>query len=220
MKTPTRIRIPGLSALALVLLAFLAALSPAAAAARDPYAAALARIDNALRFAIERQPEGLAKSLAASERVCALGEDAEVAGEAAAAAEDWGALGQIVARLDEPGLVRVEAAFASVDATLQATVKRFSRTWRKRPQRVAELRRGAREVRRGLGRLDAGFGRLAGAFAAWREHRCEAALAAVDGFSAAIPAAMSAVNFGMWRLYSLSAGARRGAARAPAARAL
>lgn len=185
---------------------FVAAAAPARAATAPAaaYARALARLDDALRFAIERQPEGLAKSLAASERVCGLGQEADGVGDAAAAAEDWGTLGQLVVKLDEPGLVRVEAAFAEVDRTLSQLQSRFRRAWRQEPARVAQLHRGARTLRRGLARLSAGFHHLSGAFAAWRQHRCEAALASVDSFSRSIPGAVGAVNLGMWQLFALA----------------
>lgn len=194
------------SPFALVALALLAILvfAPVASAKGDPYTRALSRVDNALRFAVERQPEGLAKSLATSERVCELGQGAEAAGDRAAAEADWSTLSQVVTQLDEPGLAAVERAFGRVGTTLGAVEARFSRGWRGQPERVRELHRAARLVRGGLRRLGTGFEHLRGAFLAWREQRCEAALAAVASFSESIPEAMAAVNFGMWRLLALA----------------
>src|SRR5438132_151439 len=102
---------------ALALVAAVAALAlgavpaTAAAAGGRPFLHALSRLDNALRVAIEDQPEGLVMSLAASERVCWLGASAEERGEPAAAAADWSTLTQIVQLFDEPGLRGAEESF-------------------------------------------------------------------------------------------------------------
>lgn len=191
---------PARTILVAALLALVAA-APATAASHDPYQRALGSVDGALRFAIEQQPEGLSKSLAASERVCALGQGAEERGETAAAAADWSTLSQTVEQLDEPGLGTVERSLGAAVETVDRVESRFSRAWRGQTDRVRALHQGARSVRRGLRLLSGSFGELRGAFSAWDEHRCEAALAAIDSFAETLPEAMAPINRGMERLW-------------------
>lgn len=191
-------------AISAALLALIVAAVPAEAAPSSPFLRALGSIDGALRFAIEEQPEGLAKSLATSERVCALGQGAEARGDAAAAEADWSTLAQTVGQLDEPGLSAVERSFAAATETVNLVESKFSRGWRAQPDRVRALRQGADSVRRGLRLLSGSFGDLRSAFAAWEAHRCEEALAAIDSFTEAIPKGMPPINRGMERLWVVS----------------
>jgi hypothetical protein len=193
-----------LGAISAVLLALLVAAVPTAAAPSSPYLAALGSIDGALRFAIEQEPEGLAKSLATSERVCSLGQGAEDRGDAAAAEADWSTLSQTVEQLDRPGLSAVERSFAAATESVHRVESRFSRGWSGQPDRVRALHRGAASVQRGLSLLSGSFGDLRDAFAAWEAHRCEVALAAVDSFTEAIPKGMPPINRGMERLWRIS----------------
>jgi hypothetical protein len=174
-----------------------------AAAAPTPgreFVRAFLRLEDSLRVAIERQPEGLTVSLDASERVCSLGAGAEERGETVAAAADWNALAQVVDQLDEPGLRGVERAFRRSASTLAELESRFAGAWRSEPARVRALRAAAAEVRRGIRRSLAGLQPLREAFAAWKSHRCEAALAAIDNSRQALPAAVAIVGRGMDRL--------------------
>lgn len=170
----------------------------------SPYLRSVSRLDAALRVAIERQPEGLAKSLAASERVCALGQEAEARGDVTAAAADWSTLSQAVEVLDEPGLAGVERAFANSAQTLSKVESTFSEAWRGQSARLRELRRGSKAIRQGIGRFNSSFTTLRSAFSAWREHRCEAALASINTFAEAIPPGVRSISRGMERLWIAS----------------
>jgi hypothetical protein len=202
-RPPARPRLQPVLATVLCAVAAFVWLAPSASAqARDPYLRALGSIDGALRFAIERQPEGLAKSLAASERICSLGQGAEERGEAGAAAADWSTLSQTVELLDEPGLTGVERALGAAIDTVDRVEATVRRAWSGQTDRVRDLRAGAKAVRAGLRRLRGSFADLRQAFSAWEAHRCEAALAAIDAFAEAVPAATVPINRGMERLWT------------------
>lgn len=177
-----------------------APLTASAAAGDSPFFRAVSRLDNALRVAIEDQPEGLTKSLGASERICSLGALAEERGDAAAAAADWSTLTQVVQLLDEPGLRGVEEAFGRAASTLAGIEARFGRAWRGQ-QRVKALHVRAAAVRGGIRAASAALQPLRKAFAEWIAHRCEAALAETDTSGVQISAAVGTIARGMERLW-------------------
>ncbi|MGD9736013.1 MAG: hypothetical protein AB7V58_10465 [Solirubrobacterales bacterium] len=181
----------------------------AAAAPSNSFFHAVSRLDSALRTAIERQPEGLLKSLAASERICSLGEGAEARAEAAAAAADWSTLQQAVELLDRPGLGSVERGFAEATSTLRELEATFSRSWRGQSARLRLLHVAAAQVRRGIRLALASFDPLRQAFSAWLEHHCEAALAASASSTQQARVGVAVIVGGMERLWVLPAVARQ-----------
>lgn len=176
---------------------------PAEAAPSPSFYSGASRLDDALRNALERQPEGLLKSLGASERVCGLGEGAEARGETEAAEADWSTLNQIVERLDEPGVQSVLRTLNGARSELSRFESSYLRAWHGQHPRVERLRSAAGQVRHGIGDVIASLAVLDTAFAAWKEHRCEAALAASATANQGASAAVARIADGMASLWLL-----------------
>lgn len=177
-----------------------AATSAASSPPVDPFPHAVLRLEDALRLAIEKQPQELTLSLVASERVCGLGESAEARGEAAAAAADWSALAQAVERLDEPALRSVEEAFDQASSRLSRLEAKSTQIRPEQPG--ARYRRsGMRAVRHGIRLVTTSLGRLDEAFSAWKAQSCEGARTAIATSQRGVVGGTAEISRGMIRLW-------------------
>ncbi|MBS1879220.1 MAG: hypothetical protein JST31_06890 [Actinobacteria bacterium] len=193
--------------------ALLATGTTAAGAAAPSFYRNAARLEGALRDAVEREPEALLKSLSASERICELGEGAAARGETALAEADWSALDQAITVLDEPQLAAVRRALAAARAELSAFAGTYRRAWRGQGLLVRRLTGATAQVRHGAEAVAASLAVLDTAFPAWHEHRCEAALAATAAANQGAAAGVARIAAGMERVWAL------GRAASPARRA-
>lgn len=182
---------------------------PAEAAPTPAFYRDASRLEGALRRAIERQPEGLLKSLATSERVCGLGEGAEARGETESAEADWSTLNQVVELLDEPEVEGVRRALGEARLELADFESTYRRAWQGQRVRVRKLGIAAGQVRQGIEGVTSSLVVLDAAFMAWRDHRCEAALAATATSNLGAGTGVERIAGGMERLWILGEPAPR-----------
>jgi len=196
------------AAVLLTLTAAMALGSPSAGAAEPASAGSFARdlagLENAVRNAIERQPEGLLKSVTAAERVCEVGDRAEARGDVGAAEASWSTLDQIVGVFGEPELATVRHALREAGEELTVAQRRFRAIWSQQKRNPRPLASAVRSVRRGIDRVIASLATLQAAFAAWRGHICEAALAAAATADRQAQNGVEAIAIGMQRLWILA----------------
>lgn len=185
----------------------------AEAATAGSYYSAASRLEGAMRNAIERQPEGLLKSLTTSERVCGLGESAEARGETESAEADWSTLNQVVELLDKPEVRGVRRALSEARLELTNFESTYRRAWQGQPVRLRRLSSAASQVRQGIERVIASLAVLNTAFTAWKDHRCEAALAATATSNQGAGAGVERIAGGMELLWILGGPAPRLAGR-------
>lgn len=187
--------------------------SPAEAAPSPSFYSGASRLEGALRTAIERQPEGLLMSLTTSERVCGLGEGAEARGEMESAEADWTTLNQVVELLYKPGVLGVRRALSEARLELANFENTYRRAWHEQRIRPRRLSSAASQVRQGIERVIASLAVLDTAFTAWKDHRCEAPLAATATSNQGAGAGVEQIAGGMERLWILGEPAPRHARR-------